>query len=535
MRIKKYIMPTLRESLEQMRREMGDEAMILSSKQIVDDDGDVMHEVIAGISPDELESYRNSQRKPPAEITQAVGGKLPQRERQGERNTSIPNSNLPNSSTQERDTPLPHRTVRSNVTSASEEQPTMTRWLPPGMENTHSDNSNSHLLQLPQQNRTNTGVRTTTQAHSQLNNVDELSVFNTHSSQFKNSLAVNSVSSNDKKNGNEFIDNHKMEALYKQMELQGQLMNAMIQELHDLRTLTASIVESSKYKYSSSLPIHYRKLYQSLRDSGFGEEQSMWYLSRMISKGFDSNQANLLSELTAIIAKSIVFAPTLKKAKDKGVYLVTGQQGAGKTSTSFKLAITLKLAWQAKVAIVSYASNQPQNEYFKELSSVYGLELLTAKSLDELTIISNSNLYDVVIVDDNSIKYNTHTTQRDIKELTEVVSAVKSYVILPATMNGRSMDNILGTLIAIDSKRQIQSVIATKLDESDSSDELISQLKKHQVPISFFSAGTAIPDNLEIATDENFLPVALPKLFDNQPQVQSLNQHRSQPLEAVKS
>lgn len=516
-------MPTLRESLEQMRREMGEEAMILSSKQIVDDDGDVMHEVIAGISPDELERYRNSLRKPPAEITQAAGGKLPHREGQIERQMPNPISNSKGTYHLDIDTPSPHKTVRSNVTSPNEAQPTMTRWLPPDIDNSgsgsiHLDSSNSHLL--PSQQR------------------DELLPFKVQTPPYSNQ-SPNTIKSGINANSNTgLVENHKMEALYKQMELQGQLMNAMIQELHELRSLTASIVESSQYKYSSSLPIEYRKLYQSLRDSGFTEEQSMWYMSRLISKGFDTNQANLLSELTAIIAKSIVFAPTLKKAKDKGVYLITGQQGAGKSSTAFKLAITLKLAWQAKVAIVSYASNQPQNEYFKELSSVYGLELLTAKSLDELTIISNSNLYDVVIVDDNSIKYSAHTTQRDIKELTEVVSAVKSYVVIPATMNERTINNILGTLIATDTQTKILSVIATKLDESDSSDELITLLKKYQIPLSFFSVGTAIPDNLEIATNENFLPIALPKLFDNQSQVQSkvqsLNQPRTQSLEKAK-
>jgi flagellar biosynthesis GTPase FlhF len=521
-------MPTLRESLEQMRREMGDEAMILSSKQIVDDDGDVMHEVIAGISPDELENYRNSQRKPPVEITQAAGGKLAQRNNQEnkiqeDRIVSTPIRNQQTVNSEERNTPLPHRTVRSNVTSPSEAQPIMTRWSPPGIDSTYSDNSNSHLLQTPQpkQNRANTLVESTSLLDSERYNKDELLPLEGQTKQYRNPSVA--------------MENSKMEALYKQMELQGQLMNAMIQELNELRTLTTTIVESSQYKYSASLPIHCRKLYQSLRDSGFGEEQSMWYLSRLISKGFGNNEVELRTELATIIAKSIVFAPTLKKAKDKGTYLITGQQGVGKTSTALKLAITLKLAWQTDVAVVSYSDSQPISEYSKELSRVYGFKLLTAQSLEELTSLCNSKIYDVLIVDDNSIKYNTPTTQKDVKELIEATSAIKSYVVLPATMNGRTIDNILGTLIAVDSKKKIQSVIATKLDESDSSDELLTQLKKHQLPISFFSAGSAIPDNLEIAIEENFLPIALPKLFGNQTQHQLRNQHHVQSLESVRA
>ncbi len=67
----------MRDSLEQMRRELGDEAIILSSREIHEPGNFPITEVVAGIEPEELEFHRQRQRVPSA-IVHAAGEKRPE-------------------------------------------------------------------------------------------------------------------------------------------------------------------------------------------------------------------------------------------------------------------------------------------------------------------------------------------------------------------------------------------------------------------------------------------------------------------------
>lgn len=84
MHIKKFHGRNMRESIEMMRREIGGDAVILSSGQI-ELDGVPMTELVAGIHPEDLDRFRQQRRSDsvsvPADILHAAGGTLnpPQR------------------------------------------------------------------------------------------------------------------------------------------------------------------------------------------------------------------------------------------------------------------------------------------------------------------------------------------------------------------------------------------------------------------------------------------------------------------------
>ncbi|MBL7974560.1 MAG: hypothetical protein JNJ85_06590, partial [Candidatus Kapabacteria bacterium] len=76
MRIKKYTAPTMRLALEQMRKELGDEAVILSNRVISGEGEDTVTEVVAGIEPKDLQRHLERSITPPVEITQAAGEQI---------------------------------------------------------------------------------------------------------------------------------------------------------------------------------------------------------------------------------------------------------------------------------------------------------------------------------------------------------------------------------------------------------------------------------------------------------------------------
>ncbi|MBL7999267.1 MAG: hypothetical protein JNL32_11590 [Candidatus Kapabacteria bacterium] len=83
MRIKKFKSATMREGIEAMRRELGSEAIILSSKVVIEGGDIELHEIVAGIEPEDLERHRRmlaqqdtknaAQFTPPLAIRQAAG------------------------------------------------------------------------------------------------------------------------------------------------------------------------------------------------------------------------------------------------------------------------------------------------------------------------------------------------------------------------------------------------------------------------------------------------------------------------------
>lgn len=77
MHIKKFHGRNMRESIEMMRREIGSEAVILSSEQVMME-GRPVTELVAGIHPEDLARFRNTQRTEsiavPTDILYAAGG-----------------------------------------------------------------------------------------------------------------------------------------------------------------------------------------------------------------------------------------------------------------------------------------------------------------------------------------------------------------------------------------------------------------------------------------------------------------------------
>lgn len=406
MRIKKYIAPTMREALDRMRRELGEEATILSSRVIHAPNGDSATEVIAGIDPNDLQQHRQQQTQPPAEIRQAAGEVLP------------------------------HLNGKQ-----------VTAWVP----------GQANAAPVASSSKPQSSVSSTQETLSTATSLLSLQ--------------------------------HEMTE-----------MRGMMQEL----------LQSTRYKFSGTLPAAYRKAYQALRDAAFSEEQAMYYVGRLASQSLDWNETRLREELQALITRDISFAPALRKSQKCSVAFFAGATGAGKTTSLVKLAISYKLAFNADVLIISAdtykVGGMEQLQMYAMIANIPCRCVHSPAELQEV-LVKESNR-DFIFIDTVGRSHKDMAHLHDLQMYAQAAQADYTYVTLPATLSEHTF------MAATEAYMDLNptGLILTKSDECESAGAIIPALRKYPLPLVYIANGQRIPDDIEPANANSFMELLLPSL-----------------------
>ena len=187
--------------------------------------------------------------------------------------------------------------------------------------------------------------------------------------------------------------------------------------------------------------------------------------------------------------------------------MLVGPTGVGKTTTIAKLAARYAylLEKPLKVALInldSYkvgASEQLAN--YADIMQIEHFRVETpeafASRLDTLTS------YDVVLVDTAGM--SPYDTQKFVKTVsflkTEVARKLEVHLVLPATVKYEDMDDIYQNFSFLNP----DAVILSKFDETKHLGTLLNFMLCYKMPMSYFSIGQEVPDDLLVASKEYLL------------------------------
>ncbi len=400
MRIKKYTAPTMRLALEQMRKELGDEAVILSNRVISGEGEDTVTEVVAGIEPKDLQRHLERSVTPPVEITQAAGEQIQIKKHDFAANSA----------------PIQKNTI------------------------THKHNS--------------AGMQTE---------------------------VVSTAAT----------------------------LLAIKEELQQLRGTVNEINESTRYKYSGSLPQLYRKVYQELRNADFNEEQAIFYVGRLAAKSVHANLSEIKDDIEQLFAQHFKCSSFLPMQNgEPTIAAFVGATGAGKTSSLVKLAIAHKIANRSDVLIVSADTYKIGGaEQLQTYCMIANIPYKTVNSPAELRhLLLEESHRDLILIDTVGRSHRDENHLHDIQMYLQAVSPHETYLTLPATLGEQVFTDCLQQY----SKLQPTGLVLTKLDESPYIGGILQALRKQLIPISYISSGQKIPDDIEVATIYKLLRFIMP-------------------------
>jgi flagellar biosynthesis protein FlhF len=97
------------------------------------------------------------------------------------------------------------------------------------------------------------------------------------------------------------------------------------------------------------------------------------------------------------------------------------------------------------------------------------------------------------IIDETNLTY--------LSEIAQISEANKVYLVLPSNLSAKNYEKYIESF----KKLNISGLIITKIDETNAIGPLFDILLNKKIPISYFSTGQNVPDDIERANAEMFV------------------------------
>ena len=192
----------------------------------------------------------------------------------------------------------------------------------------------------------------------------------------------------------------------------------------------------------------------------------------------------------------------IERGKQKIIALI-GPTGVGKTTTIAKLAAIGGLAKKRKIGLITLDDKRigaiAQLEVY---SRILNIQMEVASSKEEVVkSLQKLKRKDIVLIDTPGISYRDTRQLGDLKDLLDNVGPVEIHLLLSAVTKEKDFNRIIDRFRAI----PIDSLIFTKLDESSEFGDLLNHLIRTKIPVSYFTSGPQVPEDIEVATLEKLV------------------------------
>ncbi len=185
----------------------------------------------------------------------------------------------------------------------------------------------------------------------------------------------------------------------------------------------------------------------------------------------------------------------LELGKTKYVFFI-GPTGVGKTTTIAKLASSLKLGKNAKVALFTADTYRiAAVDQLRSYATILNLPLRVIYSDAELKeAIDEFKDYDIVLIDTAGRSHRNKEQRDDIEKLLLSVPEEQReiYLVLSATTKYKDLVKITETYSAIAK----YSLIFTKLDETGGIGNIFNIKMLTDAPLSYTTFGQSVPDDI---------------------------------------
>ena len=180
------------------------------------------------------------------------------------------------------------------------------------------------------------------------------------------------------------------------------------------------------------------------------------------------------------------------------IMAVVGPTGVGKTTTIAKLAAMYALNRKVSVAMITTDNFRVGAvEQLKTYAKIMDLPLEVAGNSQELAkALAKHADKDLILIDTAGRSPKDSERLDELKGYLECQSGIDVYLCLSATTRAREIDEIIATFGTL----PITRLLFTKLDESKSFGCIVDTYLKHKLPLSYFSTGQKVPEDIEVAT-----------------------------------
>jgi flagellar biosynthesis protein FlhF len=270
-------------------------------------------------------------------------------------------------------------------------------------------------------------------------------------------------------------------------------ISKMQKSISMVRNTLKSGFSSQKINKASHLaiPPEFQSIYELFKKNDLENNLIEMIFSKTISSVplvLKSDEKKLHNFFTAIISKLVVVSDECISHSKPIVFMICGQNGSGKTSSTFKLAHKYSKTQKAKTACILLGQNDESHhcKAFEALALANNTYYALAKSPSELRdILQNLNEYDYIFLDTCQLDGN-----KDIKLLLQYkmqirYATIQTLLVFSANTKLRDYNEVYKTYKELN----INSIIITKLDATCCIGNVISFVYEHKMPIAYMGWG----------------------------------------------
>ncbi len=191
-----------------------------------------------------------------------------------------------------------------------------------------------------------------------------------------------------------------------------------------------------------------------------------------------------------------------------GVVALVGPAGVGKTTLIAKLAVQYAARHgRDNVALITTDSHRfGAFDQLKNLGSVLKIPVRAVGSEQELEAALDGFLEKpLVLIDSAGLSHRDERLASVLKTIKGSTSMLKAYMVLSATTQADALEQMINAFKPVDPC----GCIITKVDESTSMGPVLSAIVEHKLPITYYSEGQKIPDDLKISNIQDLVGKAV--------------------------
>jgi len=188
------------------------------------------------------------------------------------------------------------------------------------------------------------------------------------------------------------------------------------------------------------------------------------------------------------------------------VIALVGPTGVGKTSTIAKLGAELIKKGKRVTVLALNDAGETDGGRLMRYADYLGIPAFKVSSYERLrAFISLRKGDETVLVDTAGRSHLNCEEVANLKGLSTTIRSIKTHLVLSANTRGSDMNDMIDRFSVI----PIDSLLFTKIDETDCYGTLFSAMGRKRKPVSYLTTGRRVPDNIEVATVKRFTALVL--------------------------
>lgn len=184
-----------------------------------------------------------------------------------------------------------------------------------------------------------------------------------------------------------------------------------------------------------------------------------------------------------------------------------GTTGVGKSTTLAKLAVRVAFMKKKRVGMISLCPGKlAAMDPLASFARIAGLPFLSVENRQKLTEAFNrwADL-EVILVDTPGLNPRDPQISHRLLELLGEIPGLAHHLVLSSATGEVTLEATITAFRVL----PLATAIVTKIDETSACGNVLNQLYKHQLPLSYLSVGSRVPEDLKLATRANLTGILL--------------------------